>query len=46
MDRGVWQAIVHAIAKSQTQLSTCARAHTHTHTHTHTNVRLYDDRVI
>ena len=26
MDRGVWQAIVHGVAKSQTQLST----HTHT----------------
>ena len=31
MDRGAWQAIVHGVAKSRTQLS----AHTHTHTHTH-----------
>ena len=30
MDRGSWQAIVHAVAKSQTQPS----IHTHTHTHT------------
>ena len=27
MDRGAWQATVHGIAKSQTQLNT----HTHTH---------------
>ena len=32
MNRGAWRAIVHGVAKSQTQLST----HTHTHTHTHT----------
>ena len=31
MDRGAWQATVHEIEKSWTQLS-----HTHTHTHTHT----------
>ena len=31
MDRGAWQAIVHGVAKSRTQLS----MHTHTHTHTH-----------
>ena len=29
MDRGLWQATVHGVAKSQTQLNT----HTHTHTH-------------
>ena len=29
MDRGVWQAIVHGVTKSQTWLS----IHTHTHTH-------------
>ena len=29
MDREAWQATVHWVAKSQTQLS----AHTHTHTH-------------
>ena len=32
MDRGAWRAIVHRVAKSQTQLS---NYHTHTHTHTH-----------
>ena len=29
MDRGTWQATVHRVTKSQTQLNT----HTHTHTH-------------
>ena len=29
MDRGAWQAIVHGVAKSWTQLS---NSHTHTHT--------------
>ena len=33
MDRGVWQATVHGVSKSWTQLST----HTHTHTHTPTS---------
>ena len=40
MDRGAWQATVHRITKSQTQLkqlSARARARTHTHTHTHTH---------
>ena len=32
MDRGAWQATVHGVANSRTQLNT----HTHTHTHTHT----------
>ena len=36
MEREVWQATVHGVTKSQTQLS--ARAHTHTHTHTHTHI--------
>ena len=31
MDRGAWQATVHGVTKSQTQLGT----HTDTHTHTH-----------
>ena len=31
MYRGVWQAIVHGVAKS------CAQLSTHTHTHTHNN---------
>ena len=35
MDRGAWRAIVHGVAKSQTQLSVCAHTRTHTHTHTH-----------
>jgi len=42
MDRGAWQATVHAVAKNhdaKTRWSTCAhtcvRTHTHTHTHTH-----------
>jgi len=30
MDRGAWRAIVHRVAKSQTQPS---NYHTHTHTH-------------
>ena len=33
MDREAWQATLHAVAKSRTQLSD---SHTHTHTHTHT----------
>ena len=32
MDRGIWRAIVHRIAKSQTQLST--------HIHTHSQVKV------
>ena len=32
MERGVWQAIVHGVAKSQTRLN-----NTHTHTHTQTD---------
>ena len=31
LDRGAWQATVHAVAKSRTRQST----HMHTHTHTH-----------
>ena len=34
MEREAWQVIVHAVAKTQTQLSDY---HTHTHTHTHTH---------
>ena len=37
-DGRAWQAIVHRVPKSRTQLSTVhtrARAHAHTHTHTH-----------
>ena len=36
MDRGAWQAIVHGVAKSQTQLSNWALVHTHTLIHIHT----------
>ena len=35
MDIGAWQAIVHGVAKSWTQMSVCMCAHTHTYTHTH-----------
>ena len=34
MDRGAWQATVHGVAKSWTQLSNSPHTHTHTHTHT------------
>ena len=37
MDRGAWQAIVHGVTKSQTQLSKCDVQYTGTHTHTHTH---------
>ena len=33
MDRGAWQATVHGVTKSQTQLSSVTNANTHTHTH-------------
>ena len=36
MVRGAWWAIVHGVAKSQTQLSRHTNMYTHTHTHTHT----------
>ena len=35
MDRGAWQATVHRVAQSQTQLKQLSTTHTHTHTHTH-----------
>ena len=34
MDRGAWQATVHGVTKSWTQLSVCAHRGAHTHTHT------------
>ena len=40
MARGAWRAIVHGVAKSQTQLSVCAHTRTRTHTHTHTQLLL------
>ena len=39
MDRGAWWAIVHGVAKSQTQMSD-SHTHTHTHTQTHTHTDL------
>ena len=38
VDTGAWQATVHRVAKSQTQLS---NVHTHIHTHTHTHEEVY-----
>ena len=38
MDRRAWQATVHRVANSQTQLSDWAHTHTHTHTRTHTHI--------
>ena len=38
MDRGAWQAMVHRVSKSWTQLkqlSMCMHVCTHTHTYTH-----------
>ena len=46
MDRGVWWATVHGIAKSQTQLSTHVRVHTHTHTHTDTHIYIHTPTLI
>ena len=37
MDRGAWQATVHGVTKSWTQVRlTNTHTYTHTHTHTHT----------
>ena len=41
MDRGVWQAIVHGVTKSWTQLSTHTHTHMHTNTHTHTDTHTH-----
>ena len=38
MDRGAWQATVHRVIKSWTQLSDLACMCTCTHTHTHTHL--------
>ena len=35
MDRGAWEATIHGVTKSWTQLSMHKRIHTHIHTHTH-----------
>ena len=37
-DGGAWQATVHGVTKSQTQLSMHAHTHTRTSTHTHTHI--------
>ena len=34
VDRGAWQAAVHGVTKSWTQLKQLTLTHTHTHTHT------------
>jgi len=39
MSRGVWQAAVYGVAKSQPQLS--GNTHTHTHTHIHTHIYIF-----
>ena len=46
IDRGAWQAIVHRVAQSWTQLKqlsmhTCTHTHTHTYIHTHTHTYIY-----
>ena len=44
VDRGAWQATVHAVAKNhnaKTRWSMCAHTRTHTHTHTHTHARTH-----
>ena len=39
MDRGAWQATVHGVAKSWTQLNTDTHTHTHTHTYASAEVK-------
>ena len=38
IDRGIWQAAVHGLAKSQTQISE------HVHTHRHTPIKFFKNR--
>ena len=45
MDRGAWQATVHGVAKSWTQLSTDTHTYTHTHTHTHASAEVKEAEV-
>ena len=45
MVRGAWRAIVHGMAKSQTQLSMHTNPYTHTHTHTRTHTHTHKHRV-
>ena len=40
MDRETWQATVHGVSKSQTQINMHVGMHAHTHTHTHTHTVL------
>ena len=46
MDRGVWQAIVHGVTKSWTQLSTHTHTHMHTNTHTHTQTHIHTHKLV
>jgi len=49
IDRGLRQAIVHGVAKSDMteRLSTHARVHTHTHTHTtHTHTHTHTHTLV
>ena len=39
MDRGVWQATVHRVAKSWTRLSNCTHKHVCTHIHACTSFK-------
>ena len=39
MDRETWQATVHGVSKSQTQINMHVGMHAHTHTHTHTHTQ-------
>ena len=42
MDRGIWRATVHRVAKSWTRLKSFSmHAHTYIHTHTHIYVYVY-----
>ena len=49
MDRAAWQATVHGVTESHTQLGMCRHTHTHTHTHTRFSrrlIRLETSRII
>ena len=41
MDRGIWWAIIHGVAESQTQMSVHARTCTRMQKHTHTQCKLF-----
>ena len=40
MDRGTWQATVHGVTESWTQLNTHTHTHAHPHTHTYISKRI------